>query len=150
MIRKLLEGHAVSSTMNVLLLSQFFSTTRGGGEYVFSIIAKKLAEENHRVFVITNRIEGEQYQKHDNITLVFVPPTLRYQGGLPPGFSDNIRYAINATIQGLKIIKSEKIDVIHSNNFAPAVAGSVLSSITSRPHITTVHDIFSLCGRNYW
>ncbi|NHI04038.1 hypothetical protein DYY67_1413 [Candidatus Nitrosotalea sp. TS] len=30
--------------MNILLLSQFFSTTRGGGEYVFSVIAKKLAE----------------------------------------------------------------------------------------------------------
>ncbi|WP_166286769.1 glycosyltransferase family 4 protein, partial [Candidatus Nitrosotalea sp. FS] len=50
----------------------------------------------------------------------------------------------------LEIIKQEKIDIIHSNNFAPALAGSILSSLTSKPHITTVHDIFSLCGKNYW
>ncbi|MDE1828704.1 MAG: hypothetical protein KGI25_00115 [Thaumarchaeota archaeon] len=87
--------------MNILLLSQFFSTTRGGGEYVFSLIAKKLAENNHRVFVITNRIEGEKYEQRENIRVTFVPPTLEYSGGLPPGFSDNIRYTINAIRQGL-------------------------------------------------
>jgi glycosyltransferase involved in cell wall biosynthesis len=136
--------------MNVLLLSQFFSTTRGGGEYVFSLVAKKLAENDNKVYVITNKIEGENYQEYKNIKVVFVPPVLQYKGGLPPGFSDNIRYAINAIRAGLNIIKNEKIDIIHSNNFAPALAGSILSSLTSKPHITTVHDIFSLCGKNYW
>ncbi|HJT10409.1 MAG TPA: glycosyltransferase family 4 protein [Candidatus Nitrosotalea sp.] len=135
--------------MNVLLLSQFFSTTRGGGEYIFSLVAKNLAEDN-KVYVITNKIAGENYQEHKNIKVIFVPPVLQYKGGLPPGFSDNIRYSINAIRQGLKIIKNEKIDIIHSNNFAPALAGSILSSLTSKPHITTVHDVFSLCGKNYW
>ncbi|MGC1708432.1 MAG: glycosyltransferase family 4 protein [Nitrosotalea sp.] len=132
------------------MLSQFFSTTRGGGEYVFSIVAKNLAENNNKVFVITNKIAGEIYQEHKNIQVIFVPPVLQYKGGLPPGFSDNIRYSINAIRVGLKIIKNEKIDIIHSNNFAPVLAGSILSSLTSKPHITTVHDIFSLCGKNYW
>jgi len=43
--------------VNILLLSQFFSTTRGGGEYVFSTIAKKLAEKDNKVWVITNKIK---------------------------------------------------------------------------------------------
>ena len=136
--------------MKVLLLSQFFSTTRGGGEYVFSIISRKLAENGHDVFVITNKISGEDYREQKNIHVRFVQPTLEYRGGLPPGFSDNIRYSINAIRAGLNLIRKEKIDIIHSNNFAPALAGSVLSTLTSRPHITTVHDIFSLCGKNYW
>ncbi|MDE1766188.1 MAG: glycosyltransferase family 4 protein [Thaumarchaeota archaeon] len=136
--------------MNVLLLSQFFSTTRGGGEYIFSLIARGLAEDNNKVFVITNKIASEDYQEHRNIKIIFVPPVLQYRGGLPPGFSDNIRYSINAVRRGLKIIKNEKIDIIHSNNFAPALSGSILSSLTSKPHVTTVHDIFSLCGKNYW
>ena len=136
--------------MNILLLSQFFSTTRGGGEYVLSLVARNLAEDNNKVYVITNKIEGENYQEHKNIQVIFVPPVLQYKGGLPPGFSDNTRYSINAIRTGLKIIKKEKIDIIHSNNFAPALAGSILSSLTSKPHITTVHDIFSLCGKNYW
>jgi glycosyltransferase involved in cell wall biosynthesis len=136
--------------VNILLISQFFSTTRGGGEYIFSLVAKNLAKNNNKVFVITNKIQGEEYHAQKNINLVFVPPVLQYKGGLPPGFSDNIRYSINAIRQGLQIIKKEKIDIIHSNNFAPALAGSILSSLTSKPHITTIHDIFSLCGKNYW
>jgi glycosyltransferase involved in cell wall biosynthesis len=136
--------------LNILFLSQFFSTTRGGGEYVVNLMAKKLAQDNHRIFVITNSIKGEDYQKYDNIKIIFVPPTLEYKGGLPPTFRDNIRYCIGAIRKGLGIIKKEKIDIIHSNNFAPALAGSILSSISSIPHITIVHDIFSLCGKNYW
>ena len=136
--------------MNILLLSQFFSTTRGGGEYLFSIIAKNLAEKNHNVWVITNKIINEEYQTHEKIKIIFVPPTLEYKGGIPPGFSDNIRYAINAIKTGRSLIKKENINLIHSNNFAPAAAGSILSFFTSKPHITTIHDVFSLCGKNYW
>lgn len=136
--------------MNILLLSQFFSTTKGGGEYVFSVIAKKLAEKGHKVWVITNKITDEHYKDIDNVKMVFIPPVLEYKGGLPPSFFDNIKYSINAIITGTKIIKNEKIDIIHSNNFAPALAGSILSYLTSKPHITTVHDVFSLCGKNYW
>ena len=39
----------VCNNMNVLLLTQFFSTTRGGGEYVFSMIAQLLAEKGNNV-----------------------------------------------------------------------------------------------------
>jgi len=136
--------------MKVLLLSQFFSTTRGGGEHVFSVLAKKLAESNHKVWVITNKIKDENYQSHKNIKLIFVPPTLEYKGGLPPSFSDNVRYSFNAVIKGLSIIKKEKIDIIHSNNFAPALAGGILSFLTSKSHITAIWDIFTLCGKDYW
>jgi len=136
--------------MNILLLSQFFSTTRGGGEYVFNLLAKKLAENDNKVWVITNKIKNEEYENNENIKLVFVKPTLEYKGGLPAGFSDNIRYAFNAVKAGKSLIKNHDIDLIHSNNFAPALAGSLLSSITGKPHITTIHDVFSLCGKNYW
>jgi len=59
--------------MNILLLSQFFSTSRGGGEYVFQLIAKKLVENNHKVWVITNKIHGEEYDEFKNIKIKFVP-----------------------------------------------------------------------------
>jgi len=136
--------------MNILLLSQFFSTTRGGGEYVFSIMAKKLAENGHQITVITNRILGENYDFQKNVKIEFVRPTVEYKGGLPPKFFDNLGYSINAIVKGLKIIKKEKIDLIHSNNFAPALTGSILSTLTSKPHITTIHDIFSLEDENFW
>ncbi len=134
--------------MNVLLLSQFFSTTKGGGEYVFSTLAKMLVKNGHNVWIVTNKIQNESYDK--NLNIIFVKPTIKYQGGLPPSFSDNIRYVVNAVIAGSKIIKKNDIDIIHSNNFSPALAGSVLSSLFLIPHVMTVHDVFSLCGKNYW
>lgn len=136
--------------MKVLMLSQYFSTTRGGGEYVFNLIAKNLVENNHKVWIITNKIIGENYEGYKNVQLMFVPPTIKYMGGLPPTFSDNLRYVYNAIMHGRKIIKNFHIDVIHSNNFSPALAGSILSSFTSKPHIITVHDVFSLGGKDYW
>ena len=136
--------------MNILLLSQYFSTTKGGGEYVFSLLAKNLAKNNHKVWAITNKIVGENYEFPENVKIIFVSPTLEYKGGLPTGFIENLRYSINSFFKGLKLIKKEKIDLIHSNNFAPALSGSFLSNFTKIPHITTVHDVFSLCGDNYW
>lgn len=131
-------------------MTQFFSMTRGGGESVFNLIAKSLGKNGHNVWVITNKIIGEDYSIDKNVKIIFVPPQLEHKGGIPPSFSDNIKYLINTITSGLKIIKNEHIDLIHSNNFSPALAGSILSLITSKPHIIAVHDIFSLCGKKYW
>ena len=136
--------------MRILLLSQFFSSTQGGGEYIFKLISKTLAEHDHKVWVITNKILNEEYPAHKNIELIFVPPVINYKGVLPPTFVGNIRYFVNAARVGMKIIKKEKIDLIHSNNFSPSLAGSLLSFVTSKSHVITVHDIFSLCGKDYW
>ena len=136
--------------MNIILLSQFFSFTRGGGEHLFYIIAKKLAENNHQVWIITNKIKGENYPTHKNIQIIFVPPVLKYQGGLPPSIKGNMQYLINAVKEGKKIIKENNIELIHSNNFTPALAGSFLSFLTSKKHITSVWDVFTLCGCDYW
>lgn len=135
--------------MNVLLLSQFFSTTKGGGEYVFSLIAKLLADKGNNVWVITNKIEGEIYPIHENIRIIFVPPVLEYKGGHPPGFKENITYVRHAFKKALLLIKNERVDIIQSNNFAPALVGSLLSLFTSKPHITVIHDVFSL-HENFW
>jgi glycosyltransferase involved in cell wall biosynthesis len=132
------------------LLSQFFSTTKGGGEYVFKSMAKNLTQNGHKVWVITNNVRGEIYPKSDSLKIITVNPTLEYKGGLPPTFLDNIRYVINAFQVGKKIIKSQDIDIIHSNNFSPSLAGSLISYFTKKPHIITIFDIFSQNGKDFW
>ena len=136
--------------MNILILSQFFSLTKGGGEYVFSMLTKSLANNENEFWVITNKIKNENYEKLKNVHYVFVPPLIEYKGGLPPSFLENIRYVFGAISKGHSIVKHEKINLIHSNNFSPALAGAILSTITRVPHITTVHDVFSLCGKDFW
>lgn len=134
----------------MLLLSQFYSTTKGGGEYVFKTIAEDLAKNNNKVWVITSKVRDESYQEPENLKIIPVKPELQYKGGLPPSFSDNIKYVLNSYKQGKKIIKNHNIDVIHSNNFSPALAGSILSYFTKVPHITTIHDIFSIYDKDFW
>jgi len=135
--------------MNVLLLTQFLSTNRGGGEYVFSLMARLLADSGNKVWVITNRIKGETYPSHKNIKIIFVPPELEHKGIHPSSFKDNLTYSFCAFIKALSIIKNQKIDVIHSNNFAPALAGSLLSFLTSKTHIIVIYDVFSLY-EDFW
>jgi len=136
--------------MKILLFSQFFSTTKGGGEYVFKTIANVMAQNGHKVWVITNKVKDEKYEELENLKIITVNPTIQYKGGLPPTFFDNIRYVSNAFQKGRNIIKNEKIDIIHSNNFSPALACSLVSYFTKIPHITTVHDIFSAYDKDFW
>lgn len=136
--------------MKILLLSQFFSSTKGGGEYLFKTIAHNLAKNGHKVWVITNNVKGEKYEESENLKIITVKPTLEYKGGLPPTVLDNLRYTINAFQTGRKIMKNENIDVIHSNNFSPALAGSLISYFTKIPHIITIFDIFSQNGKDFW
>ena len=135
--------------MNVLLITQSFSTTHGGGETIFSIIAKALADKGIKVWVMTSRVKGNEYLNHKNIKFIFVTPILESKGGQPPSLKENVLYVIRAIWKGLKIIRQEKIDIIHSNNYAPSFAGSFLSFITSRPNVLVIHDVFSL-EKDFW
>jgi glycosyltransferase involved in cell wall biosynthesis len=136
--------------MNIILFSQFFSSTKGGGEYLFKVIAKVLVQKGHKVWVITNKVKGETYEEVENLKIITVSPTLEYRGGLPPTFLDNIRYVFNAYRAGRKITKNQNINIIHSNNFSPALAGSLLSYFRKIPHIITIFDIFSQSGNIFW
>ncbi len=62
--------------MKILLLSQFFSSTKGGGEYVFKTIAKVMVQNGYKVWVITNNVKGEKYEESENLKIITVNPTL--------------------------------------------------------------------------
>ena len=136
--------------MKVLLISQFLSATRGGGESVFSDIANGISEKGHKVFVITNRIEKEDYTKfHNNVKLIFIS-SLPHVAGYAPSLGEDFRFIFTAIRKGFSLIRKEKIQLIHSNNFSPSLAGSILSSLTKVPHIICIHDVFSYCEKDYW
>jgi len=135
--------------VNVLLLTQFFTPTIGGGEVVFCNIAKAMADDGNHVWVIANKIKDETYLSHKNIKIIFVPPLLEHRGGFSTKFADNIIYCFWAVVKSFSVIRKEKIKIIHSNNFAPALAGSIISFFTSKPHITVIHDVCSLY-KDFW
>ena len=85
--------------MNILILSQFFSTTKGGGEYVFSTLTKSLAKHNHRIWVITNKIKNESYEGIENVPKKFKGKGKGIRSAQPgkwkEGFTDNEKELMN-------------------------------------------------------
>ena len=53
--------------MKILLLSQFFSSTRGGGEHLFYIMAKKLADNN--IITSAQSLMGESRGEYSAVRL---------------------------------------------------------------------------------
>ena len=142
--------------MNILLLTQFFSPTRGGGEIVFYQLADQLAKRGHKVFVIKHKTLNLNSLKENlnslpsNVIVYEINPAIEHKGGFPASILQNILYVINSIKIGLKIIKANRVDVIHCNNYSPIFAGWILSKPTGVPLLVTIHDVASLHGYDFW
>ena len=133
--------------MNVLLLTYYFSGGLEGTGTVFVNIAELLAKNGHKVWVVTNMIEGINYPQHENIRIIFVSSPRSHQKIMRTTIKETIRYSFFTIRAGLEIIKNEKIDIIHSNAIS-GIPGSFLSLLTSKPHIVTIHQVYSTQG--FW
>src|SRR3990172_7111403 len=133
--------------MNILLISHYFLPGFEGSTSLVTIIADLLAKNGHNVWVITHRFKGVEYKTHPNIKIVFVSSELSF-GENKTSLTKTIRFTLAAIQAGLKIIKKEKIDIIHSNAIA-GPAGAWLSYLTSKKHIMLLHDVYS-ADPNFW
>jgi glycosyltransferase involved in cell wall biosynthesis len=142
--------------MNILLLTQFFSPTRGGGEVMFYQLADQLARRGHKIFVIKHKMlvsdlsEDNISSLPSNVVVYEIDPAVEHRGGLPTGIFQNVLYILNSIKIGLKIIKTNQVDVIHCNAYSPIFAGWFLSKLTGVPLLVTIHDVASLYGYNFW
>jgi len=133
--------------MNILLISYHFLPGFEGSTSLVTTIADLLANNGHKVWVITHRFKGVEYKTHPNIKIVFVSSELSF-GENKTSLSRTIRFTLAAIQAGLKIIKKEKIDIIHSNAIA-GPAGAWLSYLSSKKHIMLIHDVYS-ADPNFW
>jgi glycosyltransferase involved in cell wall biosynthesis len=142
--------------VKILILTQFLNPTRGGGEVMFYQLADQLARRGHNVFIIKHKMMTPNLSEDDlgslpsNVTVYEIDPAVEHKGGLPAGVLQNLRYLFNSIRTGLKIIKSNHVDVIHCNTYSPFFAGWFLSKLTGVPLLVTVHDVASLHGYDFW
>lgn len=134
--------------MRILYLTQFFSSSRGGGPLIFYDLAKGLSERGHEVYVICN-VATETIDSK-NVKVLMVKPLLSDTYELPPSPIRNLRYITNSVISGTRVIRKNKIDLIHTNSFTPVIAGSILSSIMRIPMIASVYNVFTDADKNNW
>ena len=129
--------------MNILLLSRYITPDTGGGEYVISLMAELVAKKGNMIWVISNKIEGTRSPQHKNLKIIFLL-SQTIQDVKHWKQKNKLLYSLLAIKNGLSIIRKEKIDIIHSHPNQPAIVGWILSLITRKPHIITIHDIQSL------
>lgn len=134
--------------MKILLLSYSFLPGFEGSTSLITIMAELLAKSGNEVWIITRKFEGVNYQSHPNIKLVFVSSTLSFENKMKTSFAETIKFTISAIRAGFRIIKNEKIEIIHSNAIA-WLPGSFLSMFSSKPHIILIHDLYST-DPNFW
>jgi glycosyltransferase involved in cell wall biosynthesis len=137
--------------LNILYITQLFSASRGGGEIIFYDFAEGMAKRGHHVDIVSHQITNskEEYTL-DGIAIHRIRPAIEHKGELPPSIKQNLLYIINAIIKGSQIIRQNKIDIIHTNNFSPVIIGSILAKIHSLPVVITIHDIFSVSSKDNW
>lgn len=138
--------------MNILYFCQLYPPAlHGGGEYIFFQWARELSKRGHKIVTITQMIKGmNDHEEIDGIEIYRVGPAIEYKGVLPPEIFENIGYVINAIAKGVTILARNDIDVIHSNTYAPALAGQICSNLFRKPHVITFHDICSLKRKDFW
>jgi glycosyltransferase involved in cell wall biosynthesis len=140
--------------MNILIFTQFFNPTGGGGEVMFYQIAKQLGKKGHKVFVIKHKSSGLSWDRVQdlplNVVVIEVNPPVIHRGGLPAGIVQNMLYILNSLRIGLRIVKNNYIDIIHCNTYSPLFVGWFLCKLTSIPLVVTIHDVASLHGYSFW
>jgi len=148
--------HLGQGIMNILILTQFFSPTRGGGEIMFYQLVDRLARKGHKIFVIKHRMLNPDSSRDNlnslpsNVIIHEINPAVEHKGGLPAGIFQNILYVLNSIKAGLKIIKNNRVDIIHCNTYSPVFAGWILSKLTGAPLLVTVHDVVSSHRYDFW
>jgi len=131
--------------MNILYFCQIYAPLLyGGGEYIFFHWAKELAKRGHKIYVISQNIEGESnFDNINGIVIYRVGPNISFSGNLPTNFSENLGYLIMSLLVGIDLIRKKNINLIHSNTYIPVLSGTLCSIITKIPHVVTFHDVYS-------
>jgi glycosyltransferase involved in cell wall biosynthesis len=107
----------------------------GGIEKVVEGLSKYLSRNGHEVFVITRRFPGQS--KREDKGKVHVYRTIFLYNRWLRTFTFNLF----AFYKALRLIKRERIDMIHSHGFVAGFFGSILSKLTKTPLVFTPHGV---------
>jgi glycosyltransferase involved in cell wall biosynthesis len=133
--------------MNILYITQWCSSIGGGGEVVFHNLATRMANRGHNVEMICGLSCDVSSYKMGKVTINAIKPKLRIP---PPSITENAIFILRAVLKGYQIVRKNNIELIHANNLASAIAGSILARISNKPLVTTIHDVFSSSSSDYW
>jgi glycosyltransferase involved in cell wall biosynthesis len=125
--------------MRILTLIYEFPPIGGGGGRAAYDICRGLAERGHEVTVLTAHMPGLPLEDvQDGIRLVRISSLRRETFGA--SFATMLAYILAGLWAGLRLIRIDRPDIIHSHFAVPSGALAwMLSIITGIPYILTAH-----------
>ena len=133
-----------------MFIQLFYPSLYGGGEIVFYQWAKELQRRGHEVYVITQRLEGQRvYENHQGIHIHRVGKVGSFNGNIV-SISSHVSYFILSVLEGLRLLRKFKFDIIHSNTYTPVLCAQFCAKLMKIPHIATVHDVYLTSKKDFW
>jgi glycosyltransferase involved in cell wall biosynthesis len=124
--------------MNILMINYEYPPLGGGGGVVSKMLAEALIDR-HQITVITSQFGHQSlYETVNGVELIRVPVLFRSDRNAATIVSMLAFFPASLWV-GLKILRRQKFDIIHSMFAIPsAPSGLLLSRIFRKPHLLTV------------
>jgi glycosyltransferase involved in cell wall biosynthesis len=130
--------------MNILTFDYEYPPIGGGGGVVHALIAEELAKR-HRVIVLTSGTGGLPRREERAGTTIYRVPVFGRRDFSAASLSSMLTYPPSAWLGGAKLIRRERIDIIHAHFAVPTGPASLpLAKLFRVPHVLSLHggDIF--------
>lgn len=118
--------------MRILMMDKYL--TVGGVATFLETLGQELINQGHRVYLITASDD-------DNQEIIRQFESLGIHVFHFPGKRNNMFNALQFLNHGRRIIKQERIDILHSHHRLVNFAGILLSKVSAVPHLITFHVI---------
>ena len=128
--------------VNILYLTEFLSAIAGGGGSGFFSYALAMGARGHHVHVVCHKSRNDSIiLPNSHVEVHKIDPEANFTHGSFPSIASRFLYVIRMVIESIRIIKNERIDIIHANTLDPTIAGAILGSIFKIPVVNTVHHV---------
>ena len=132
--------------MKILLINKFLYPK--GGDAISTLnTGKLLSDRGHRVYYWGMRHPQNAYNENEKYLLNYTDYDKK--NGLKQTLkqSINILYSFEAKSKIIQLIKKDKPDIVHLNNFAHQISPSILDVFTKYgiPSVMTMHDYKLVC-----
>jgi len=126
--------------MKILMISSYYPTIGGAEKYLYEI--SSILSKKNSIFVLAPNIYGDIPRSEFKVfrAWTLIKNNKLIKKFFPLEYVQNYSFIIPAVLKGRKIIKKEKIDIIHVHyGLAYGIIGLILKKITKKPLIITLH-----------
>jgi D-inositol-3-phosphate glycosyltransferase len=131
--------------MKITIISSYFLPHKGGVEFVVYNQAKRLAEQGHKVTILTSKINNEPYEEHmEGFKVIRIKSWNIFENkiGVPyPLYNLKILKVFN------KEIKNSEIVYINDIFYVPCFFGALFANIHKKPIVLMEHIKFEKNSR---